>query len=131
MSGSPLRGEPVSPADIQGSLLNNSTAGAPVFSQYLKSKYYPVWKINVYPTGSNGVQILVMLVSAWGSDSLLTGCRWPFLMAVAVSRNIFEPLDRNRSRNDMHSCSIYCLTSRSGFGTFPSGGIGLLITLLV
>lgn len=65
-------------------LLNNSTAGLPVFSQYLKSKGYPVWKINVYPTGSNGVQILVILISAWGSDSLLTGCRWPFLMAFAL-----------------------------------------------
>ncbi len=86
-------GEPVSPAYIQGSLLNNSTAGAPVFSQYLKSKDYPVWKINVYPTGSNGVQILVILISAWGSDSLLTGCRWPFLMAGAVSSKTLEPLN--------------------------------------
>ena len=86
-------GDPARPANIQGSLLNNSTAGVPVFSQYLKSQHYPVWKINVYPTGSNGVQILVILICAWGSDSLLTGCRWPFLMAGAVSRQkkTFEP----------------------------------------
>lgn len=97
MSGDPSLREPVSPADIQGSFLNNSTAGAPVFAQYLKSKDYPVWKINVYPTGSNGVQILVIIISAWGSDSLLTSCRWPFLLAVAVSRKITEPIDGNQS----------------------------------
>ena len=93
MSGDPSFREPVSPADAQGSFLNNSTAGLPVFAQYLKSKGYPVWKINVYPTGSNGVQILVIIISAWGSDSLLTGCRWPFLLACAVSHGISRPID--------------------------------------
>ena len=88
MSEIPSCGEPVGPAETQGSFLNNATAGAPVFPQYLKSKGYPVWKINVYPTGANGVQILVILISAWGSDSLLESSRWPFLLAGAVSRRI-------------------------------------------
>ena len=91
LSRNPSFQEPVIPADIQASFLNNGTAGAPVFAQYLKSKDYPVWKINVYPTGSNGVQILVILISAWASDSLLTSCRWPFLLAAAVSREISRP----------------------------------------
>ena len=86
MSGNPFYGQLISSAENHGSFLNNATAGAPVFSQYLKSEHYPVWKINVYPTGSNGVQVLMIFISAWGSDSLLTGCRWPFLMAGAVSR---------------------------------------------
>lgn len=98
MSGTPSYRQQISAAEDHGSFLNNATAGAPVFSQYLKSENYPVWKINVYPTGSNGVQILMILISAWGSDSLLTGCRWPFLLAGAVSPSIRFP--RVRSKPD-------------------------------
>ena len=96
MSDHPSYGQQISSADNHGSFLNNATAGAPVFSQYLKSEHYPVWKINVYPTGSNGVQVLMILISAWGSDSLLTGCRWPFLMAGAVSRSIRIPCMKSK-----------------------------------
>ncbi len=79
------------------SFLNNANAGAPVFAQYLKTKDYPVWKINVYPTGSTAVQIVVILLLAWGSDSLLKGCRWPSILTGAVSARSFEFIDGKKA----------------------------------
>ena len=51
-------------------------------------------------------------------------------MAGAVRSKILETLNGKQSRTDVHSSLTYCPTSRSEFGIFPSGGIGLLITLL-
>ncbi|KAL8742228.1 MAG: hypothetical protein Q9190_005262 [Brigantiaea leucoxantha] len=62
-------------------LFNNGNAGAvPVFAQYLKDSKnhkYTVSQINVYPTGTNAVQVVTTLIYAWASDSLLRGRRWP------------------------------------------------------
>ncbi|KAF8852076.1 MFS general substrate transporter [Acephala macrosclerotiorum] len=60
---------------------NNGAAGAtPVFAQYLKDSKkpkYTISQINVYPTGTNAVQVVSTLAYAWISDSVLNGARWP------------------------------------------------------
>jgi ACS family pantothenate transporter-like MFS transporter len=59
---------------------NGGIGAAPVFAQYLKASKHPkytVKQINVYPTITNGVQVVSTLMYAWISDGVLKGARWP------------------------------------------------------
>jgi ACS family pantothenate transporter-like MFS transporter len=70
------------------SLFNNGNAGAaPVFAQYLKHSKdpkYSVPQINIYPTGTHAIQVIVTLMYAWSSDSFLKGRRWPPILLGGV-----------------------------------------------
>ncbi|KAJ9192173.1 hypothetical protein DTO164E3_8509 [Paecilomyces variotii] len=63
---------------------NNGIAlSQPVFQQYLrlsKNPKYSVAEINDYPTTTSAVQVVMTIVYAWLSDSLLRGSRWPPLI---------------------------------------------------
>ncbi|KAF1967407.1 MFS general substrate transporter [Bimuria novae-zelandiae CBS 107.79] len=62
---------------------NGGVGAAPVFQQYLKASKdpkYTVSEINVYPTITNGVQVVSTLSMAWISDGLLKGARWPLIV---------------------------------------------------
>lgn len=89
--------EPRTLTDRYYSLFNNGNASAaPVFAQYLKSSKHPkysVGQINVYPTGTYAIQVVVTLAYAWSSDSFLKGRRWPPLLVGAVS----SPLQRRQN----------------------------------
>lgn len=59
---------------------NGNNASAPAFAQLLKHStdpIYEVWQINVYPTATGAVQVVMTLIYAWTSDSLFCGSRWP------------------------------------------------------
>jgi MFS transporter, ACS family, pantothenate transporter len=62
---------------------NGNATSTPVFAQYLqyhKRPEYKVWQINIYPTGTNAVQVVTTLFYAWTSDSLFKGARWPAMI---------------------------------------------------
>ncbi len=86
------------------SLFNNGNAGAaPVFAQYLKASKHPkysVSQINVYPTGTYAIQVVVTLAYAWSSDSSLKGERWPPILVGGVSRI-------NPNRAPMENADLY------------------------
>ncbi|KAL1967292.1 hypothetical protein VTN77DRAFT_3338 [Rasamsonia byssochlamydoides] len=62
---------------------NGSSGGQPVFQQFLRHSTHPkysVEQINSYPTASSAVQIVMIIVYAWLSDTVLRGRRWPPLV---------------------------------------------------
>jgi sugar phosphate permease len=70
-------------------LFNNAASGVgqPTFAQYLKDSTHPKYtisQINVYPTGTYGVQIVSTLTYAWTSDTIFKGARWPPIVFGAV-----------------------------------------------
>ncbi|KAF2140330.1 uncharacterized protein K452DRAFT_352077 [Aplosporella prunicola CBS 121167] len=59
---------------------NGNMSAAPVFAQFLKlnkEHKYSVAQINAYPTTTYAVTVLVTLIYAWSSDTVLRGARWP------------------------------------------------------
>ncbi|EED14914.1 pantothenate transporter, putative [Talaromyces stipitatus ATCC 10500] len=63
---------------------NNGIANMqPIFQQYLRhseNPHYSIPQINNYPTTTSGVQILMTIIYAWLSDTVLRGRRWPPLV---------------------------------------------------
>ncbi|OKL59193.1 hypothetical protein UA08_05880 [Talaromyces atroroseus] len=63
---------------------NNGIANTqPIFQQYLRhstNPRYSIPQINNYPTTTSGVQILMTVIYAWLSDTILQGRRWPPLV---------------------------------------------------
>ncbi|KAH8704223.1 major facilitator superfamily domain-containing protein [Talaromyces proteolyticus] len=62
---------------------NGSTNTQPVFQQYLGHSEHPkytVSQINNYSTTTSALQVLMTLIYAWLSDTILRGRRWPPLV---------------------------------------------------
>jgi ACS family pantothenate transporter-like MFS transporter len=58
-------------------------AQQPAFALWLKSENYPVYNINVYPTGQNALGVVVQVVAGMLSDSpLLRGKRWQAIITM-------------------------------------------------
>lgn len=109
-----------SPSNLAGkyshqhpSFFNNGGAGSqPVFQQFLKASKHPkytVSQINVYPTATNGAQVVATLAYAWSSDSFLKGRRWPPIVVGGVSlRNTIALIGAD---NGIQILNIICYVS--------------------
>ncbi|KAH6889274.1 pantothenate transporter liz1 [Thelonectria olida] len=53
------------------------TGSQPAFQLWLKSEGRSVHDINIYPTITSAVDIVVTLIYAWTSDTIFRGERWP------------------------------------------------------
>jgi len=65
---------------VQGAL----PAYQPIFALWLKSTHHSVYQINVWPTGQAAVGIVVQLVAAGVSDSVLRGRRWEAITVMEI-----------------------------------------------
>jgi len=55
----------------------------PAFALWLKAEKYPIYKINVLPTGQSGIGVFVQIVAGMLSDSpLLRGRRWQAILVM-------------------------------------------------
>ncbi|KAL1987548.1 hypothetical protein VTN96DRAFT_3475 [Rasamsonia emersonii] len=62
---------------------NGNGGSQPVFQQYLRHSTHPkysITQINTYPTTTSAVQIAMIIIYAWSSDTILRGRRWPALV---------------------------------------------------
>jgi MFS transporter, ACS family, pantothenate transporter len=67
---------------------NNGSAtgsGQPVFGLWLKATGHSVTEINIYPTLTSLITVLMTLVYAWTSDAVFKGARWPGIVFSACA----------------------------------------------
>lgn len=66
---------------------NGNFGGQPGFALWLKAEGHPISSINLFPTISLALAVVLALAYAWTSDSLWRGARWPPIV-IATSANM-------------------------------------------